>query len=79
MTDPRYEHPVAGVDLLALPGRIRAAMDAARRELPPGTGVILFAFDFGAGGGLVYIANAERDDCIRLLKEWIAREERLRA
>jgi hypothetical protein len=78
MSDPRYEHPVAGLDALALPDRLRTALDAARMFLPEGTGVILFAFDFGAGGGMAYISNAERDSAIDALKEWIVREERLR-
>jgi len=57
---------------------MRAAMDAVLPVFPKGTGVIIFAFDFGGGGGLAYIANGEREGCIAALKEWIAREERQR-
>lgn len=48
-----------------------AAMIAVR--LPPNTGFILMAFDFGSGGRLEYIANADRGDVIKLLKAFIAK------
>lgn len=72
MTGPRYEHPVGGLAADKLGERMRAAIDAARRELPPGVGVTLFAFDFGGGGGLAYISNAQRDDMVIAVREWLA-------
>lgn len=40
----------------------------------PGQGFILFAFDFGQQGNLAYISNAHRDDTVRVLREWLARQ-----
>jgi hypothetical protein len=42
--------------------------------LPPGQGFILLTFDFGPGGNLAYVSNANRDDAIRALREWLVRQ-----
>jgi hypothetical protein len=42
--------------------------------LPPGQGFILLTFDFGQQGNLAYVSNAHRDDTIRALREWLARQ-----
>ncbi len=45
------------------------------RHLPPGTGFALLIFDFGDTGDLSWISNAERDDMIATMKDFIARNE----
>ncbi len=71
-----YREPVNGVGLRVLPNHMRAAMGAVEQIMPPNTGIIVFTFDFGEGGGMAYIANAERADAIASLKEWIAHQEK---
>lgn len=39
--------------------------------LPPGVGFALLVFDFGEGGSLTWISNAERDDMLRALQEFM--------
>jgi len=43
-------------------------------SLPPNTGFILMAFDFGPGR-LEYISNAERADVVKLMREFIDKTE----
>lgn len=75
MGDPRYQAGLRGIPVDEVPAKIRAACRAAQAELPPKTGIVLLAFDFGVAGGLAYISNADRDDVLAVMKEWIAREE----
>lgn len=54
--------------------------DTARQvsmTLPPGTGFIVLAFDFGDGSGrrLEYISNARREDVVKMMKEFIQKTE----
>jgi hypothetical protein len=46
---------------------------AWKKELPPDWGFILFAFPFGGGGNSIYIANAQRDDAVQAMREFIAK------
>ncbi len=39
--------------------------------LPPNTGFVVLAFDFGPGGRLEYISNANRADVLNALQEFI--------
>ncbi len=71
----RYREPVNGVGVRVLPEKMRDAITAVQNIMPPNTGVIVFAFDFG-GGGMSYISNAQRDGAVASLKEWIALQER---
>ena len=43
--------------------------------LPEGWGFMLFIFSFGDGGATFYISNAQREDMIEAMKEWIERNE----
>ena len=43
--------------------------------LPPNTGFVLLAFDFGPGGRTEYVSNADRQDVVKLLREFIAKTE----
>jgi hypothetical protein len=48
---------------------------AIGESLPEGVGFALTLFDFGAGGMLAYVSNAQREDMIRALREQIERLE----
>lgn len=43
--------------------------------LPPGTGFVLLAFDFGENGRMEYISNGERKDIVQAMKEFIRKTE----
>lgn len=43
-------------------------------KLPEGWGFNLLLFTFGEGGNLFYIANADRADVIKMMREWISRQ-----
>lgn len=43
--------------------------------LPAGWGFNLLIFQFGVGGSVFYISNAERKDMIAVMKEFIAKQE----
>ena len=61
---------------LILEQECRRLADVVKRELPPGQqGFGLFLFDFGAGGNIAYVSNADRQDMIRAMREWIERQE----
>jgi hypothetical protein len=70
-SDDQYRMPVNGVPREQLGVKMIAAHDAVTKLFPPHTGVMILCFDFGAGGGVSYIANGNRADCINLLEEWI--------
>lgn len=38
-------------------------------------GFMLLTFDFGEGGRTSYISNAEREDVIKAMQEWIGRQD----
>jgi hypothetical protein len=72
MTNFRYKMPVNGVAPQDLATPLKESMKDVAKHFPSRTGIIVFAFDFGEGGGMAYISNARRDDCINALEEWIA-------
>ena len=53
----------------ALARKIKAMM-------PPGRGFLLFTADYGPGGqgSIAYCATVERDDAVRLVREWLAHQ-----
>ena len=73
--DPRYQMPLKGVSVEQLPVLLRSALTAVLDEFPPGTGAIVFAFDFGKKGSMAYISNAERMTAVEAIREWIRRQE----
>jgi len=73
-----YEHPVRGVSPDALGEHMRRSLEAVAALWPERTGITLFVTDFGEKGGLAYISNATRDSMIETVKEFIARQEKLR-
>lgn len=53
----------------------RAIAEAIAESLPEGIGFALLLFDFGEGGNLAWISNANREDMVRALREQLARFE----
>jgi hypothetical protein len=73
----RYHEPVAGIPTSGLPAKMKEAFEAVAKVMPPKTGILILTFDFGQGGGLGYISNGNRADCIKMLEEWIAHQRTL--
>jgi hypothetical protein len=70
MNDSRYEVRNAEVEVL-----LRDIGKIIGNRLPEGWGFTLLLFSFGEGGDLFYISNAQRDDMIRCMREFIAKQE----
>lgn len=77
MPRDKYAVPVNAVPVEELPKLMNQAFEAVRPILPPHTGILIIAFDFGEGGGLGYISNGDRAGCIKMLEEWIAHQRSL--
>ena len=45
-------------------------------QLPAGWGFALLVFSFGEGGSTFYISNAQRDDMVQALEEFIERQNK---
>lgn len=56
-------------ELVKIEKRLRPAIRHVEAELPKGWGCAIVTFTYGEGGYLTYIANAEREDMIRALRE----------
>lgn len=50
---------------------MKGAADALEGTLPPNTGFILLAFEFGDSEAMAYIAKCHRQDAIATMKEWV--------
>lgn len=46
-----------------------------RKTLPPDVGFLVVTFDYGGPGHMGYAATGDRADCIRLLREFLAKFE----
>lgn len=55
--------------------RLEDTARAVQAQLPPHTGFIVLAFDFGSGGKLEYVSNADRRDVVKVMREFIQRTE----
>ena len=44
-----------------------------KSAMPPGYGFNLMIFTFGEGGNMFYCSNAQREDMIRAMQEFIAK------
>ncbi len=58
--------------------RLQEVARAVEVILPPFTGFIVLAFDFNQPPGasrLQYVANAGREDCLQVMREFIAANE----
>jgi hypothetical protein len=71
MSDRRYQMPVNGVTADKLGAKMRAAIKDVEKHFPPRTGICVFTFDFGEGGGMGYISNSERADMHKALREYL--------
>lgn len=47
--------------------------DILKRVMPPGYGFNLLIFTLGEGGNMFYCSNAQREDMIRAMQEFIAK------
>ena len=60
------------------PDRIQGLLQAIghriREGLPPGYGFNLLIFNFGPGGSLFYLSNADREDMLTAMREFIQRQ-----
>lgn len=77
MKNNDFRVPVRGLSGPQLRLKMELSLKDVAKRFPPQTGVIVFAFDFGDGGGAGYSSNAERSDCIKFLEEWIAYQRTL--
>ena len=48
--------------------------DTIADRMPPGWGFNLMLFEYGDGGSLFYISRAQRQDIIKVMQEFIARQ-----
>ena len=51
---------------------------AIAKDLPDGFGFTLFIFSFGEGGSTFYLSNANRDDMLAAMREFMERQEAMR-
>ena len=65
-------NPTMTPEVKAAGERLAKIIDAA---LPPGHGFALLIFEWGDQGNLSWISNAQRDDMIATMKDFIARHE----
>ena len=54
---------------------LRTQASQLKNELPKGYGFALLIFDFGPDGFMSWMSNAEREDMVRAMKEFIALAE----
>jgi hypothetical protein len=54
---------------------LRAISEKIKPACPEGWGFLLFLFEFGAGKSNFYMSNADRKDAIKMLREWLVRQE----
>jgi hypothetical protein len=64
------------VDNPQIKSLLREIGNKIRSQIPPGWGFTLFIFSYGEGGATFYLSTANRDDMIKALREFIAREEK---
>lgn len=50
---------------------LRTLAALVNEETPEGMGFAVFMFDFGPGGTMWYVSNAERGDVAESMREWI--------
>ena len=72
----RSDHPELEAAAQRVAGALKPLLAA---HLPPGTGLTLFLFSYGAGGGMAYLSTAERDSMIAALEEFLANAKAERA
>lgn len=53
--------------------RCREMGHRLKEQLPPGCGFTLLLYDYGEGGVLSYISTGKREDCKRMLEEFLSK------
>ncbi len=58
-------------------GRMQKIARKVDEELPSGYGFVVLAFNFGEGkdNEMMYVSNANRQDIVKAMKEWIEKTE----
>jgi hypothetical protein len=69
--DSRYEveDPETQKILLSIGTKLKRILEGT------GLGFTLFLFNFGPGGAMFYLSSADRQDMIKMLHEFLAKEE----
>lgn len=50
---------------------LREVAEYAKTRMPMGLGFTLLMFDFGEGGNMFYISNAQREDVLKSMEEFL--------
>lgn len=72
--DDDDESPAERAARLSLESECRDIGRIIGGTLPEGVGFVLMMYDFGDRGSLAYIANGERDGCMKTIREWLTRQ-----
>lgn len=56
-------------------GRLQSIAKKVNNELPKGFGFIVLSFAFNNPGQMMYVSNANREDIVQAMKEWIEKTE----
>lgn len=56
---------------LVLEKQCRELADLLKPRVPAGVGFTLFLSDFGSDGNLAYVSTVDRQDSIRMVREWL--------
>jgi hypothetical protein len=71
---PAKKETLTDVQVRLLHESQTAAIGRKLKEmLPSDQGFILLTCDYGSGGNLAYIATIDREDAIRVLREWLTK------
>lgn len=60
---------------LILERQCRELADTITAKAPAGTAFIIFLADMGEGGNVSYVSNAERDGAVKLIHQWLDRQD----
>jgi hypothetical protein len=56
--------------------KLRFIGSIIKKQLPKELGFTLMLFDYGEKGNMFYISSAQREDMIKAMKEFIAKNEK---
>lgn len=54
-----------------LSGHAAACARGYKEKLPAGIGILVLTFDFGGPGHMGYASTGRREDCIKMLREFL--------
>lgn len=55
--------------------RLQRIAEKVNNELPTGFGFVVLSFAFDNPGQMMYVSNANREDIVQAMKEWIEKTE----